>query len=288
MINLFYSEAYWGHSQTMNGPKKVVNNLIESLNQENIEYSINQEKYKNNFLIQYDYSGHQKHSNLELENCIIGPQVWFFDAHVEFLRDHLDYFKCFIVPSDWVKNLVIEKFKFPKNKIEVWPVGIKTSNLNKNIKYDCLVYSKRRTKEELSQILNFLDSKNLSYNVVSYGNYSESDLELLSNQSRFCFMLNGTESQGIAVQEIMATDTPMFVWDLTDWNDQGPDWSVPATSVPYWSSECGEKFYHKSEMGETFEKFYSRIGEYTPRNFVENNLSYQKSVNKLLEILNAN
>jgi hypothetical protein len=288
MINLFYSEAYWCYSQTMNGPKKVVNNLLESLQQENIEYSINEEKYKFNFLIQYDYAGHQKHSSLELEHCVIGPQIWFFDEHVKFLKDHLDYFKSFVVPSQWVKDLAVSKFGFPENKIETWPVGIKLSQLNRNVKYDCLVYSKRRSQEELNQVVEFLENKKLSYNVISYGNYSESDLELLASQSRFCFLLNGTESQGIAVQEIMSNDIPMFVWDLTHWNDQGSDWSVPATSVPYWSSECGEKFYRNSEMGETFDKFYSRMGEYAPRNFVENNLSYQKSVNKLLEIFNAN
>ena len=45
MINLYYSEAYWGHSATMNGPHKVVNNLIKSLEQEKINYAINEEKY---------------------------------------------------------------------------------------------------------------------------------------------------------------------------------------------------------------------------------------------------
>ena len=288
MINLFYSESYWGYSSKMNGPKKVVNNLLESFQQENIEYSTNEEKYKFNFLIQYDYNGHQVHSNLELGNCVIGPQIWFFDEHVQFLKSNLDYFKCFVVPSQWVKDLAIQKFGFPENKIEVWPVGIKVSNLNKNIKYDCLVYAKRRSNEELSQVLNFLENKNLNYNIISYGNYSESDLELLSSQSRFCFLLNGTESQGIAVQEIMSGNTPMFVWDVTDWNDQGPEWAVPASSVPYWSDECGERFYQVSEMEETFDKFYSRIGQYNPRNFVENNISYQKSVSKLMEIFNAN
>ena len=31
MLNLFYSPAYWGHSKTMNGHHKVVDNLIKSL-----------------------------------------------------------------------------------------------------------------------------------------------------------------------------------------------------------------------------------------------------------------
>ena len=42
MINLYYSEAYWGHSATMNGPHKVVDNLIKSLEQEKINYAINE------------------------------------------------------------------------------------------------------------------------------------------------------------------------------------------------------------------------------------------------------
>jgi glycosyltransferase involved in cell wall biosynthesis len=288
MLNLFYSESYWGHSSTMNGPKKVVHNLLESLQQECVDYVVNEEKYKFNFLIHYDYLGHQKHSNLELEHCVIGPQVWFFDEHVQFLKKHLDYFKCFVVPSEWVKNLAIQKFGFPEQKIKVWPVGIKLSNLNRNVKYDCLIYSKRRSDEEVLKVIDFIESKKLTYNIISYGSYSESDLELLASQSKFCFLVNGTESQGIAVQEIMSNNVPFFVWDLSSWNDQGPQWSVPATSVPYWSDQCGEKFYELSQMEETFEKFYSRIGDYTPRLFVEENLSYKASVNKLLEIFNAN
>jgi len=154
-----------------------------------------------------------------------------------------------------------------------------------NIKYDCLIYFKRRTKEELSDVIRFLEKKNLTYNVVSYGDYQECDLELLASQSRFCFLLNGTESQGIAVQEIMDLNVPLFVWDLEYWNDQGPQYKVPASSVPYWSDLCGERFFTKEEMEETFDRFYSNIDIYNPQKYVEENLSFKASVNKLLEIL---
>ena len=62
MINLYYSEAYWGHSQTMKGPHKVVKNFLMSLEQENVVFAINKEKLQNNFLLQYDWTGHLKHS----------------------------------------------------------------------------------------------------------------------------------------------------------------------------------------------------------------------------------
>jgi len=58
MLNLFYEESYWGGASRMNGPQKVVKNLIASLEQENIPYAINEEKYKYNFLkavLRYGY-----------------------------------------------------------------------------------------------------------------------------------------------------------------------------------------------------------------------------------------
>ena len=287
MLNLFYSESYWGGASRMNGPQKVVCNLLESLDQENIPYAINEEKYKFNFLIHYDYNGHLKHSNLELENCVIGPQIWFFDDHVRFLSQNLNYFKTIVTPSQWVKDLAVSKFGYPENKIGVWPVGIELPEIKKDPQYDCLVYFKRRDAGEFSKVCYFLDEKKLSYKFLKYGEYSQEDISILAPQSKFCFLLNGTESQGIAVQEIMSYDTPIIAWDLETWEDQGPDWSVPATSVPYWSDECGERFFKYEDLEETFERFYSRIDEYNPRKYVEENLSYKASVDKLLEIFNA-
>lgn len=283
MINLFYDPGYWGGTSKMNGPRKVIDNLFKSLDQESIPYAINVEEYKYNFLLHYDYRGYLKHSKLELENCIIGPQIWFFDEHVKELQRNPERYKSIIVPSDWVKNLAVEKFGF--NKVDVWPVGIDHSNLNKNVRYDCLVYFKRRTQEELGEVTRFLEKRNLTYNVVSYGNYHESDLELLASQSRFCFLLNGTESQGIAVQEIMDLNVPLLVWDLEYWNDQGSQYKVPASSVPYWSDLCGERFFTRGELEKTFDRFYSNIDIYNPQKYVEENLSFKASVNKLLEIL---
>ena len=286
MLNLFYEESYWGGASRMNGPQKVVVNLLKSLDQEKIPYAINEEKYKYNFLIHYDYTGHLKHSKLELDYCFIGPQIWFFDQHVKTLQQNPHYYKSLIVPSQWTKDLAIEKFNFPEDKISTWPVGIEIKPYERKTKYDCLVYFKRRSADELKKVTEFLEGKGLSYNVISYGSYSEDQLQNLCDQSRFCFLLNGTESQGIAVQEIMARDVPMLVWDVTHWNDQGPEWSCPATSVPYWSDECGERFFSESEMEDTYQKFCGRI--YEPAVFVERELSLKASVNKLLDIFNAN
>ena len=286
MINLFYEPSYWGHSSGMNGPKKVVENLRASLDQEGIPYEVNVEEYKYNLLIQYDWNGHVKHSNLTLENCVIGPQIWMFDGHVNELKENPHYYKSIIAPSQWVKDLYVSKCGYTEEKISVWPVDIELPDIERSDEYDCLVYFKRRSSEELEKVVSFLESRELSYNILQYGSYTPEQVYELATKSKFCFLLNGTESQGIAVQEIMACNTPMFVWDVTEWTDQGDQWRVPATSVPFWSSDCGERVFD-SDFDETFDNFYSRIEEYNPRKYVEDNLSYKASVKTLMEIFDV-
>ena len=285
MINLYYSESYWGHTQTMNGPHKVVKNLLMSLDQEKIEYAINEEKYEHNFLLQYNDIAHEKHSKIELDTCIIGPQVWLFDTYGQFLIEHQDYYKRKIAPSQWVKDKFINKFNLPENKISVWPVGIETFNNKRNITYDCLIYFKRRDQKELDAVKQFLDIKNLTYKMVEYGGYGEDGFKNLVNQAKFCFLINGTESQGIAVQEIMSMGVPIIAWDIKEWLDQGEAYRVPATSIPYWDERCGEVFFNIDELDVTFSKFYATLEEYDPKAFIKDNLSFECSIKTLLDIL---
>ncbi len=285
MINLYYSESYWGHTQTMNGPHKVVKNLLMSLDQEKIDYAINEEKYKHNFLLQYNDIAHEKHSKIELDTCIIGPQVWLFDTYGQFLIEHQDYYKKMIAPSQWVKDKFINKFNLPENKLSVWPVGIETFNNERDITYDCLIYFKRREQKELDAVKQFLDSKNFTYKMVEYGGYGEDGFKNLVNQAKFCFLINGTESQGIAVQEIMSMGVPIIAWDIKEWLDQGEAYRVPATSIPYWDERCGEVFFNLDELDVTFSKFYAKLDEYDPKAFIKDNLSFECSIKTLLDIL---
>ena len=285
MINLYYSEAYWGHSATMNGPHKVVNNLIKSLDQEKIDYAINEEKYEHNFLVQYDATAHEKHSKIEQNTTIIGPQVWLFDGYGQFLIENQNYYKKIIAPSQWVKDKFINKFNLPENKVAVWPVGIEEFNNIREVNYDCLIYFKRRNQEELDAVKKFLVDNGFSYRMVEYGAYGEDGFKQLVNSAKFCFLINGTESQGIAVQEIMSMGVPIIAWDVKEWLDQGEAYRVPATSIPFWDERCGEKFFTVDEIEETFDYFYARINDYNPKDYVHEKLSFKSSVNTLLDIL---
>ncbi len=64
----------------------------------------------------------------------------------------------------------------------------------------------------------------------------------------------------------------------------GEDYRVPATSVPYWSDDCGEKFEDVIELEYAFDRFYSNLDRYASRKVYESEFSYAVSVKKLLDI----
>ena len=287
MINLWYDESYWAHTGgRLSGPEMVVKNLIKSLDLKKIDYSINENVYPNNFLVQYNENARRKKMNLADNSCLIGPQIWPFDSICKDLIEELQSYKRIISPSQWNKDWYMKKFYLPDEKVGVWPVGIDIPNNVRNIQYDCLLYYKRRSAEELEIVEKFLKKKKLTYKILQYGSYTEDQFLEMANQANFCFLLNGTESQGIAVQQIMSVGVPLFVWDVESWDDMGELWSCPASSVPYWDERCGEKFYKKTMLSRTFTKFNKKLkeGEFDPKSYVKENLSLERSAEILLDL----
>ena len=283
MINLWYEESYWGGR--LSGPQRVVQNTIESLTQECIPYCKNTDKFKYNFLMQYQHDiAVTKHENLEHNSCIIGPQFWPFDSYGQFLIENQDYYKKIIAPSDWVEDLFINKCGLSSDKVAVWPVGIQVPDLKCDNSIDCLVYHKGRDDKDLQSVSEFLQDKQISYEILKYGSYSPSDFKNILSKVRFCIIIDGTESQGIAIQEMMAYNKPLLVWDVEEWNYMGESYVVPASSVPYWNDSCGKRFFNLLELEDSFEEFYSNINYYESKKIVETELSYSQSVKKLINI----
>ena len=82
---------------------------------------------------------------------------------------------------------------------------------------------------------------------------------------------------------MIAAKKPLNVWDQPIWDHMGDQYTVPASSVPYWSPECGEKVVNKEDLEFTLDKFISNLKNYTPREYVNRELSPQKSVQILLD-----
>jgi len=261
----------------MNGPRKVIQNLIRSLEDTNTPFAINQEKYENNLFLHWDPHHVQRYQSLRnKDKLLVGPQFWPFAPESSQLTE---YGKV-ITPSEWVSDLFVKHFGI---RTLNWPVAIYAPEVEDNIKTDCLIYYKNRPEDHLLKVTNFLEQRGISYTGLQYGNYTQEEFRESLSEVKYCVIIDNTESQGIAIQEMMAVNKPLFVWDQTVWDHMGQEYAVPATSVPYWSDECGERITSFDQFEETFEIFQSKLNDYTPKDFVDRELSPEATVKILLD-----
>lgn len=277
MINVFFNNSG-------RGPGKVANNLLMGLKKLSIPFNSNSSPNKSwsNVILH----NHPILYTDEVNDSFIGPNICVLPIDEQIVMNQ--NYKKTIVPSEWVKKLYMKWL--PEDKIEIWPVGIDTDKFrdmkNDNKSIDCLIYFKRRKQEELDFVKKFFDEKNITYEVVTYGSYNEDYFLEIISKSKFGFVLDNTESQGIAIQEMMSCNLPLLVWDVEFWEDRGDEYRVNATSIPYWNESCGIKFLDFGSFDKVYSLFLDNVDNYEPRNFIESELNLEKSVEKLINILN--
>lgn len=276
MLNVFYTEE--GLTGRMSGPKKVIDNLIRSLDDCEIDYAANNQIHQHNLFLQWNPHCASHYVNLKnKDTLLIGPQFWPFGLNF----DELPHYGKIIAPSQWVADLFLEHFNI--TKCLVWPVAIYEPEIYDDQSIDCLIYYKNRPAEDLEYVKEMLSKRRLTHIQLQYGSYTQQSFREALSSVKFCVIIDNTESQGIAIQEMMAANKPLFVWDQTFWDHMGEQYLCAASSVPYWSSECGEKVTSKDDLETSLNTFISNFKNYTPRDYVNRELSPQKSVEILLD-----
>ena len=202
--------------------------------------------------------------------------------------------------SEWAANVYKPYYG---ERCGIWAVGIDTEkwkpdeSINKSL--DVLVYNKirwdkERVNTELRMpILNYLKANNYSYQEIVYGSYSESNYFKLLQQSKSMIFLCEHESQGIACCEALSMNVPVLAWDngfcLDPNRFEWGETEIPATSVPVFSESCGEKFVSFDDFNLSAGVFFEKVNrnEYSPRNFILENITLEKSAQKFLHFLES-
>lgn len=218
------------------------------------------------------------------DNTLVGPNLFVIPPEDPNLCAR---FNNFVVPSQWVKDLYCQFNEMKDKNIQVWSVGIDTerwhpcTDIHKDL--DCFIYYKNRSVEDLQWVVKLLKANNLNHRIIEYGSYEEPRLHTLCLRSKFAVLLTGTESQGIAYMNILSTRVPCYVFNKNTWTyDNDKNINCPATSVPYFSKECGEIVGDISV--EHFRNFLTRVksGEYNPRKYVLKNHTLKAAAHKYI------
>ncbi|MDJ0531149.1 MAG: hypothetical protein QNJ70_01425 [Xenococcaceae cyanobacterium MO_207.B15] len=215
------------------------------------------------------------------------------------LREH--NIKKILVKGQWMVKMCAP---FWGNLVQEWAAPIDTeywipnSKINKDI--DFLIYDKVRWNYEqhfnqlINPIQNFITARNLTFQTIKYGQYIESELKEIAHRSKAMIFLCEHETQGLAYQNVLATNTPILAWD------RGGSWQDPkyfpervkfetVTSVPYWDNRCGLKFQNIEEFADKLDQFLDLLNsnQFAPRDYILENLTWEKCAQNYLDILKS-
>jgi hypothetical protein len=156
---------------------------------------------------------------------------------------------------------------------------------------DVLVYDKIRWHRErlvgevLDRHLGDLKRRGLSYQLLRYGAHHVTEFRHWLKRSRVLSFLCEHETQGLAYQEAMSTNAPVFAWDEGKLIDpsMAQHGDIQVSAVPYFDERCGVRF-KLPEMETAFADFWERRDSFSPRSYVQDALSLQRSGENYLRL----
>lgn len=219
--------------------------------------------------------------------AILGPSIYDQPGQAPRLFDD-PRFRTYLCLADWMYDLFETVYRgrcvkwFAGIDAEAWPdLRGETKDL------DFLVYDKVRWDHAhyetalIEPVQQALADRGLSYETIRYRHHDHATFRALLGRARGLLFLCENETQGIAYQEAMATNTPVLAWDRGYWADpqwrdhlETPPW---ASSVPFFSEDCGERFVGVDDFGAQLDLFLARRDGYRPRDYVVDNLGLARS-----------
>jgi hypothetical protein len=187
-----------------------------------------------------------------------------------------------LVPSPWVQRMFEQVWP---GIVSTWPTGIDTARWAPDpaiardvdvLLYDKIYWQRERYERLLLEpLVAGFGRRGLSVAMLRYGSYREEELLDYGKRARSMVFLSRHETQGIAAQQMLASDVPLFAWDAGGlWQD--PKYAPhqvafgPVSSVPYWDGRCGVKFTDEVDMLSAFDSFWRGVegGSYAPRQMI--------------------
>ncbi len=208
--------------------------------------------------------------------------------------------KKILVPGPWMKEMCEPYWR---DTVEAWPVGIDTDvwRPSNAAQYpiDVLLYDKVRWEHDrhetilIAPIRAMLKVCGFSFQEMRYGFYREEEYRAALSKCRAMIFLCEHETQGIAYQQALSCDVPIFAWDRGGfWQDPSyyPDKVkfAPVTSVPYWDDRCGRKFLDAADLSVKWNEFWDDVvaKRFRARDYILENLTLEMCARQYVELAN--
>jgi hypothetical protein len=219
--------------------------------------------------------------------ALLGPALYDHPSLAPRLMEDAR-FRTYLVTSQWTYDMFHPVYG---DACVRWHAGIDTEEWpdtrshEKDI--DFLIYDKIRwdhdklARELLDPVRTAIERRGFRTETVRYKFHDHHSYRRLLRRSRALVFLCEHETQGMAYQEALASNVPVLAWDNGYWLDplwrRVSDRMIPASSVPFFSAECGERFTDLAQFEATLSTFLERLPSLRPRQYVIENLSLDRS-----------
>lgn len=278
----------------MRGPSALVRSLTDGLKK--IKYPFNTDPLFERNISQFTHVlSHPDTLSLAIklkEKGIIkhlsaGPNIV---VHPDQIKNIIDskIIETYLVPSKWTYDYYLPYFKDQEERLKIWYAGVDTNHWkpNQNQKKNIgVIYYKTKEETILKEAIKILNEKNIKYKLVEYGKYTHESFKQDLINAKFMICISRSESQGIFLAEAWSMDVPTLVWNpgyaILD-EGKSNEIKVSAHSAPYLTNETGAEFKSENDIKTSFNSFYQKIIEFTPRDWVLQNMSDEISARDLI------
>ena len=233
---------------------------------------------------------------------LFGPHFWVFPDPADPLftqakPEHAS--RCiYLCLSEWVKQLYEEFVPIEKQIIPhvAFPFGLDVPFMKKTdiYDYDCIVYYKEVHPSRMDFCVKTITDMGIRFRVFNYGSYSKDEYIQTLLRCRFAIWIGRHESQGFGLQECLATNTPIFIYDVKTMKEEYNNGKytyvddsriMAATAAPYWSESCGVKVYSNEEFIAKLPMFINSLSTFEPAEYAKNTLTDRICFDRFLQAL---
>ena len=225
-----------------------------------------------------------------IEFLAVGPNIVVrADGHDSPLASNL--IDRIIVPSEWVAESYYQQVPSIRNRLVIWPVGINLIDWPSLESKDrpqrrVVVYQKNADKKLYARVRDLV-SEFATVDTLHYGSHTIAEYREALMTADAAVFLSKSESQGIALLESWAMNVPTLVWQPDSLEIAG--WEFESfSSAPYLTPDTGAEWTDLKELKRELEALYSGRKKYTPRRWVEGNMTDSIQAEKLANILYDN
>jgi hypothetical protein len=158
--------------------------------------------------------------------------------------------------------------------------------------FDCVFYFKHRNHKMIDYMIDMLNDLKLKFIFFRYGSYTEEEYKNALKKVKFVYWVGCHESQGFGLEETLASNVPMLVYDVQSMYEEHNHLNQPsymdhldkhlhATSCTYWDDTCGVKTTDFQKIPELLQSMKQTWRTYQPRNYIVNTLSAEACWNRI-------